>query len=66
VAPGGTLYVLCFGDFGSDLGPHPVSRAALAAAFDPVAWEIAAVEKESLRTRFSEATPAWLATVHRR
>lgn len=66
VAPGGTLYVLCFGDFGSDPGPHPVSRAALTAAFDPVRWEVTAIEKEGLRTRFSAGTPAWLATVRRR
>ncbi|MET9211205.1 MULTISPECIES: class I SAM-dependent methyltransferase [unclassified Nocardia] len=66
VARGGTLYVLCFADVGVDLGPHPVSRADLTAAFDPAEWEIAAIDEESLRTRFSESTPAWLATVHRR
>ncbi len=66
VAQGGTLYILCFGDFGDDPGPHPVSRAALTAAFDPVEWDIAAIDQESLRTRFSESIPAWLATVHRR
>ncbi|MGS2811084.1 class I SAM-dependent methyltransferase [Nocardia sp. MW-W600-9] len=66
VAEGGTLYVLCFGDVGTDPGPHPVSRAALTVAFDPAEWDIAAIEQESLRTRFSAATPAWLATIHRR
>ncbi|MGW6422185.1 class I SAM-dependent methyltransferase [Nocardia sp. NPDC055053] len=64
---GGTLYVLCFSDTGSDPGPHPVSRESLSAPFDgDEDWRVDSIESDSLRTRFSDATPAWLATVRRR
>ncbi|MGW6724828.1 class I SAM-dependent methyltransferase [Nocardia sp. NPDC055029] len=64
---GGTLYVLCFSDTGPDPGPHPVSRESLSAPFDADEdWRVDSIESDSLRTRFSDATPAWLATVRRR
>lgn len=66
--PGGTLYVLCFSDEGPDPGPHPVSREAVTAAFDPATgWELASLEPERLETRIHDhGAPAWLATVTRR
>lgn len=66
--PGGTLYVLCFSDEGSDPGPHPVGRETVTEAFDPATgWELAALEPERLETRFHDhGAPAWLATVTRR
>ena len=65
--PGGTLYVLCFGDVGPDTGPHPVSEEELRAAFDPgTGWNVVAVEPDRLETRFhGDGAPAWLATVTR-
>lgn len=64
---GAALYVLCFSDIGADIGPHPVSKEALAAPFvDSPAWRLANIVPEHLRTRFSDSTPAWLATVLRR
>lgn len=68
VAEGGaTLYVLCFSDIGPELGPHPVSRNELIAAFDRSAgWEIGAIEPAEIETRFSASgLPAWLATIKR-
>jgi SAM-dependent methyltransferase len=69
--PGGTLYVLCFGDDAraGDTGPHPVSRDAFGQAFDAAGgWHVAAVEPERIRTRFHDehGAPAWLATIERR
>jgi ubiquinone/menaquinone biosynthesis C-methylase UbiE len=63
----GTLYVLCFSDEGSDAGPHPVSREALRAAFNPsTGWEVAAIEPDRIQTRFhDDSAPAWLATIRR-
>jgi len=66
--PGARLYVLCFSDEGPDAGPHPVSRAALTAAFGAGAgWHVAAVEPERVLTRFhgEAGAPAWLATITR-
>ena len=65
--PGGTLYVLCFSDEGADLGPHPVSRQELGAAFDgSLGWQIVAIEAERIHTRFhDDGAPAWLATITR-
>lgn len=64
---GGTLYVLCFSDEGSDTGPHPVSRADLDAAFSAAAgWRIAAIKPERVQTRFHDnGAAAWLVTVKR-
>jgi SAM-dependent methyltransferase len=61
------LYVLCFADRGTDLGPHPVSRDDIVAAFTPASgWSIDSIEPEQLATRFHEdGAPAWLATVTR-
>jgi SAM-dependent methyltransferase len=65
--PDGTLYVLCFSDDGPDTGPHPVSREELRAAFDAGAgWNVAALERDRLQTRFhDDGAPAWLATIKR-
>jgi SAM-dependent methyltransferase len=66
-ADGGTLYVLCFSDEGPDTGPHPVSENDLRAAFNAAAgWNIVAVARERIETRFHDSgAPAWLATVKR-
>ncbi|GBE63911.1 hypothetical protein MFM001_03730 [Mycobacterium sp. MFM001] len=64
----GTLLVLCFSDIGPDVGPHPVSRDELTAAFNPGAgWTVAAVDAERIQTRIHgpDGAPAWLATVKR-
>ncbi|GAA5155753.1 MULTISPECIES: class I SAM-dependent methyltransferase [Amycolatopsis] len=63
---GGTLYVLCFSDEGTDTGPHPVSREDLTAAFG-VGWTVAAIVPERVRTTFHDenGAPAWLATIRR-
>ena len=64
----GTLYVLCFSDIGSDIGPHPVGREDLGAAFNPGSgWHVGAIEPERIYTRFhgEHGAPAWLATVTR-
>jgi SAM-dependent methyltransferase len=65
--PGGTLYVLCFSDQGSDTGPHPVSRDELRAAFSPRSgWNVASIEPDRVETRFHHhGAPAWLATIKR-
>jgi SAM-dependent methyltransferase len=64
---GGTLYVLCFRDDGPDTGPHPVSREALRAAFNPGSgWKVAAVGPDRIHTRFhDDGAPAWLASIKR-
>lgn len=63
----GILYVLCFSDEGSDIGPHPVSRNELRAAFNPDSgWEIAGVEPDRVQTRFhDDGAAAWFATIRR-
>ncbi len=66
--PGGTLYVLCFSDIGSDIGPHPVSEDALRAAFNTGnGWNIATIQADRVQTRYHDdyGAPAWLATVNR-
>lgn len=65
---GGTLYVLCFGDEGPDVGPHPVRQEDLRMAFGPGSgWAIASIVPERVRTVFHDenGAPAWLATVKR-
>ena len=64
---GGTLYVLCFSDVGSDVGPHPVSEEELREAFNPgTGWEVVALEPDRIRTRFhDDGAPAWLVTIGR-
>jgi len=63
-APGGTVYVLCFSDEGTDIGPHPVSQEELRAAFN--GWDVASLVPERIETRFHEAgAPGWLATIKR-
>jgi SAM-dependent methyltransferase len=63
----GTLYVLCFSDEGPDTGPHPVSQAALRAAFNPGnGWDVVAIEPDRVQTRFHDGgAPAWLVTIKR-
>jgi SAM-dependent methyltransferase len=61
------LYLLCFSDTGSDLGPHPVYREELNELFNPSnGWNVIAIEPNRLLTQFHEqGTPAWLATIKR-
>ena len=65
----GTLYVLCFSDDGPDTGPHPVPEEELRAAFNPSdGWDVAAVERDRIQTRFHReggGAPAWFATIQR-
>jgi SAM-dependent methyltransferase len=63
----GTLFVLCFGDQGPELGPHPVAQEDLHAAFNERAgWRVIEIEPERIETRFHEnGASAWLATVKR-
>jgi SAM-dependent methyltransferase len=67
--PGGTVYVVCFGDDGpaDALGPHPVRRDELTAAFERGGgWNVVSVGSERLETRFhDDGAPAWLAQVER-
>jgi SAM-dependent methyltransferase len=65
--PGGTLYVLCFSDEGDDIGPHPVRRDELEAAFDHgTGWAVAAIEPSALVTRYhQDGAAAWIATIRR-
>jgi len=65
--PGGSLYVLCFGDVEAGVGPHPVSREELRAAFAPRGgWSVASVSPGRLQTRFhAQGAPAWLAKIQR-
>jgi SAM-dependent methyltransferase len=65
--PGATVYVLCFGDDGTESSPHPISQDQLRAAFNPSAgWEIADIRPETLLTNIhDDGAPAWLATVTR-
>jgi SAM-dependent methyltransferase len=63
----GILYVLCFSDIGPDVGPHPISREELRAAFNPSnGWNVAAIEPDRLQTRFHKnGAPAWFAIIKR-
>jgi SAM-dependent methyltransferase len=64
---GGYVYVLCFGDIGSDIGPHPVSREELSGAFEcSSGWAVASISPDRVWTRFhAQGAPAWLATIER-
>jgi len=65
----GTLYVLCFSDDRPDTGPHPVSQEELRAAFNPRnGWDIAAIKRERILTRFhgENGAPAWFVTIKRK
>jgi hypothetical protein len=63
----GTLYVLCFSDEGSDLGPHPVGQQELREAFSrDNGWKVVAIESERIDTRYhANGVSAWLATIKR-
>lgn len=68
IEPGGTLYVLCFSDIGTDTGPHPVSRDELVGVFEASAkWNVVAIEPDRVLTRFhgDDGAPAWFATIKR-
>lgn len=68
ISPGGSLFVLCFSDEGSDLGPHPVSQDELRECFTANGgWRLETVEPERLETRFHpDGAPAWLARATRK
>lgn len=63
----GTLYMLCFSDQGSNLGPYPIGEKEIPAAFQPSArWTVTSIRPERIDTRFGASSiPAWLATVRR-
>lgn len=63
----GTLYMLCFSDQGSNLGPYPISEKEIPAAFQPSAgWTVTSIRAERIDTRLgANSIPAWLATVRR-
>jgi ubiquinone/menaquinone biosynthesis C-methylase UbiE len=65
--PGGTVHVVCFGDVGADLGPHPVNQDELRAAFPRAGgWVVVSIEPERVLTRFHDSgAPGWLATIRR-
>jgi SAM-dependent methyltransferase len=63
----GTVYVLCFSDDAPEVGPHPISKEELRAAFNSSnGWEITNIGSDRLQTRFmTDGAPAWLATIKR-
>jgi SAM-dependent methyltransferase len=63
----GTLYVLCFSDYGPDTGPHPISQEELRAVFNPSnGWDVVAIEPDRIQTRYhDDGAPAWFATIKR-
>ncbi|WP_174241368.1 class I SAM-dependent methyltransferase [Granulicella sp. L46] len=65
--PGGTLYVLSFSDEGPDLGPHPVREEEVRAALNAGnGWDIVAVERDWIETRFGhKGLAAWFVTARR-
>ncbi len=64
---GGTLYLLSFSDDGPDTGPHPISREALRAAFNPGnGWVIATLEPDRVHTTYhDDGAPGWFAAITR-
>lgn len=66
-APGATVYLLCFADVGSDLGPHPISRDDLNADFDASnGWNVRTIEPGRIETRYHDnGAPGWFATIDR-
>jgi len=67
IGRGGRLYVLCFSDVGPGVGPHPVSREELRAAFPRSSgWSVASISPDRSHTRFdAQGAPAWLAKIDR-
>jgi SAM-dependent methyltransferase len=66
--PGGSLYVLCFGDADPEsAGPHPVSREELTEAFAAdTGWAVTTISPDRIHASFAPAgAPAWLAMVSR-
>jgi SAM-dependent methyltransferase len=64
---GGDLYVLCFSDVGTEIGPHPISQEELRAAFNRRGgWSVASVSPDRIQTRFdAQGARAWLAKIER-
>jgi len=67
IKQGGTLYVLCFSDEGSDPGPHLIRQEELKAAFSPNRhWNVIAIDPERIETNLhANGVSAWLATMKR-
>ena len=67
MAPTGTLHILCFSDEGTDIGPHPVSRYELRAAFgEGRGWNVVSIKPDRVLTRFHpNGAAAWFATIDR-
>jgi len=65
--PGSTVYILCFSDRGSDLGPHPVTEQEIRTAFNSTAgWSVAELSPNFIHTRFHpNGASAWFATIKR-
>jgi SAM-dependent methyltransferase len=65
--PGSMLYILCFSDQGSDIGPHPVTEQEIRAAFDSEAgWSVVDLSPNFIHTRFHpDGASAWLAAIKR-
>ena len=65
--PGSMLYILCFSDQGSDIGPHPVTELEIRTAFDSSAgWSVVTLSPNVIHTRFHpDGASAWLATIKR-
>ncbi len=63
-----TVYIVCFSDEGPDIGPHPVSRETLRAAFTAQnGWNVVSIQPDRLQTRFhgDPGASAWCATIKR-
>lgn len=64
---GAALFVLCFSDEGSDIGPHPVSERDLRSSFDrSKGWNVLSIRAERLQTRLhGRGASGWLAKMSR-
>jgi SAM-dependent methyltransferase len=65
--PGSMLYILCFSNQGSDIGPHPVTEQEIRTAFDSTTgWNVVTLSPNFIHTRFHpDGASAWLATIKR-
>ncbi|MBV9819465.1 MAG: class I SAM-dependent methyltransferase [Solirubrobacterales bacterium] len=61
------LHLLCFGDAGTHIGPHPVAQRDLRGAFKPSSgWSTASIDPDRLLSRFApQGMPAWRARIER-
>jgi SAM-dependent methyltransferase len=65
---GGTLYILCFSDEGTNIGPHPVRQEDLKAVFHAAnGWEIVSIKVDRILTLFhgENGASAWFVTIKR-